>query len=40
MHPFAIRLYYAGDFRGHEGVLVTKPMLFGHGVVDPVPATT
>lgn len=25
---------------GHEGVLVAKPLLFGHGGVDPVPATT
>ena len=25
---------------GHEGVLVTKPILFGHGGVEPVPATT
>lgn len=25
---------------GHEGVLVMKPLLFGHGGVDPVPATT
>ena len=25
---------------GHEGVLVTKPLLFGHGGVDPTPATT
>lgn len=25
---------------GHEGVLVEKPFFFGHGGVDPVPATT
>src|SRR5215217_8150466 len=25
---------------GHEGVLVAKPILFGHGGVDPTPATT
>jgi regulator of protease activity HflC (stomatin/prohibitin superfamily) len=25
---------------GHEGVLVAKPLIFGHGGVDPVPATT
>ena len=25
---------------GHEGVLVTQPILFGHGGVEPVPATT
>jgi len=25
---------------GHEGVLVVKPILFGHGGVDPVPVTT
>ncbi len=25
---------------GHEGVLVKKPLLFGHGGVDPEPATT
>ena len=25
---------------GHEGVLVKKPVFFGHGGVDPVPATT
>ncbi|HZS11390.1 MAG TPA: SPFH domain-containing protein [Nitrospirales bacterium] len=25
---------------GHEGVLVAKPFFFGHGGVDPVPATT
>mgnify|MGYP001244678448 CR=1 FL=1 len=25
---------------GHEGVLVYKPFFFGHGGVDPVPATT
>ncbi|MBA3753934.1 MAG: hypothetical protein H0X01_07335 [Nitrospira sp.] len=25
---------------GHEGVLVSKPILFGHGGVDPTPATT
>ena len=25
---------------GHEGVLVQKPLIFGHGGVDPVPATT
>jgi regulator of protease activity HflC (stomatin/prohibitin superfamily) len=25
---------------GHEGVMVAKPILFGHGGVDPVPATT
>jgi SPFH domain/Band 7 family protein len=25
---------------GHEGVLVAKPILFGHGGVDPVPAIT
>jgi regulator of protease activity HflC (stomatin/prohibitin superfamily) len=25
---------------GHEGVLVKKPIIFGHGGVDPVPATT
>lgn len=25
---------------GHEGVLVKKPLLFGHGGVDPIPATT
>lgn len=25
---------------GHEGVLVAKPILFGHGGVHPVPATT
>jgi regulator of protease activity HflC (stomatin/prohibitin superfamily) len=25
---------------GHEGVLVQKPIFFGHGGVDPVPATT
>lgn len=25
---------------GHEGVLVHKPMFFGHGGVDPVPAST
>lgn len=25
---------------GHEGVLVPKPFFFGHGGVDPVPATT
>lgn len=25
---------------GHEGVMVEKPFFFGHGGVDPVPATT
>jgi regulator of protease activity HflC (stomatin/prohibitin superfamily) len=25
---------------GHEGVLVTKPILFGHGGVEPTPVTT
>lgn len=25
---------------GHEGVLVEQPFIFGHGGVDPVPATT
>ena len=25
---------------GHEGVLVAKPILFGHGGVEPIPATT
>jgi regulator of protease activity HflC (stomatin/prohibitin superfamily) len=25
---------------GHEGVLVEKPFFFGHGGVDPIPATT
>jgi len=25
---------------GHEGVLVAKPIFFGHGGVDPIPATT
>lgn len=25
---------------GHEGVLVKKPLFFGHGGVDPVPAST
>jgi hypothetical protein len=25
---------------GHEGVLVEKPFIFGHGGVDPVPAKT
>lgn len=25
---------------GHEGVLVAKPILFGHGGVDPIPVTT